>query len=71
MDNKSHNISVRFDTSTYTILSDIATQTETPLSYVIRKIIRDHLRSTGKLHDTVAPPATKSVIATTSEEWEV
>jgi len=69
MDNKIHNISVRLDTLTYTKLSDIARQTDAPLSYVIRSIVKDHLRSTlqtplSKTPKTPSAPAT-------ADSWEV
>ena len=73
MDNKIHNISVRLDTLTYTKLSDIARQTDAPLSYVIRSIIKDHLRSTlqGATSGHTASTSTSSSTPATADSWEV
>jgi len=63
---KTQAISLRLDTTTFTILNDIARQDDTPLSYVIRKILRDHLKKSGHLN-TSAPKSTQQ---TTEDDWE-
>ena len=53
---KTQAVSLRLDTTTYKILNDIATQEDTPLSFVIRKILRDHLKRAGYISTGVAKP---------------
>ena len=63
---KTQAVSLRLDTTTYKILNDIARQEDTPLSYVIRKILRDHLKKTGHLGTSTAKPAHND----TAEDWD-
>jgi predicted transcriptional regulator len=63
---KTQAVSLRLDTTTFKILNDIATQEDTPLSYVIRKLIRNELKRAG--YFATATP--KPVQQTTADDWE-
>jgi hypothetical protein len=63
---KTQAVSLRLDTTTFKILSDIATQEDTPLSYVIRKLIRNELKRAGYFATTTPKPTQQ----TTEDDWE-
>jgi predicted transcriptional regulator len=67
---KTQAVSLRLDTTTHKILSDIATQEDTPLSFVIRKLIRNELKRAGYFATTAHKPPQQSATADTAEDWE-
>lgn len=67
---KTQAVSLRLDTSTYKILNDIARQEDTPLSYVIRKLLRNELKRAGYLSTIAHKPAQQSTTQDSSEDWE-
>jgi predicted transcriptional regulator len=67
---KTQSISLRLDTMTHKILSDIATQEDTPLSFVIRKLIRNELKRAGYFATTTPKQAQSSSTADSADDWE-
>lgn len=67
---KTQSISLRLDTTTYKILNDIATQEDTPLSYVIRKLLRNELKRAGYLSTTAHKPVQGTTPQDNPDDWE-
>jgi predicted transcriptional regulator len=67
---KTQSISLRLDTTTFKILSDIATQEDTPLSYVIRKLIRNELKRAGYFTTAAHKPTQQSTTTDSTDDWE-
>lgn len=67
---KTQAVSLRLDTTTYKILNDIASQEDTPLSFVIRKLIRNELKRAGYLSTSAHKPTQHSTSEDNADEWE-
>ncbi len=60
MNQKSVNISLRLDTSTYNVIQALATKNQSNLSQIIRKHLKSDLKRLGLLEDepTIKAPET-------------
>lgn len=67
---KTQSISLRLDTTTYKILNDIATQEDTPLSFVIRKLLRNELKRAGFFTTTQHKPTQSSTLQDNPDDWD-
>ena len=67
---KTQSISLRLDTTTHKILNDIAIQEDTPLSYVIRKLLRNELKRAGYFTTTTPKQAQGNTTADNADDWE-